>query len=238
MNKITVFVLFLVILSSSAFAEVMISEIMYDPYGTETKKEWIELYNAGSETLNITGWKIKDGTTARTLNLYSGSFILDPDSFVILARNGENFSNEYTSYVGTVLESSFSLTNSGKELYLLNQLNEIVDNVNYTDLSDEGYSIELNGSTSDNSKIENWISGVLGGSPGSIIKIDEDIDVTINETDTNETDTNTNETTDDTNEEDESDDQNETPNSVPEFNSFGTVIILTFGIVMIFRRKN
>ena len=32
-----------------------ISEIMYDPSGTDTNREWIEVHNAGSESVDLAG---------------------------------------------------------------------------------------------------------------------------------------------------------------------------------------
>jgi hypothetical protein len=167
--------LMICILIGSALGEVMISEIMYDPKGDEDKKEWIELYNNGNENVNLTGWKIKYGTTSRALTLYRGDFIILPDYFIILAKDGENFSNEYPAYSGSIIESTFSLSNSGKDLYLLNGLNEIVDNVTYSDIANEDYSIEINISSSEDLIIKMWIQGQLKGNPGNIInnEIDE-----------------------------------------------------------------
>ena len=42
MEKIFLIACMMIVLSISAFAEVMISEIMYNPKGDEDKKEWIE----------------------------------------------------------------------------------------------------------------------------------------------------------------------------------------------------
>ena len=41
---------------------VVINEFLYDPAGTDTGHEWIELYNSGS-TVDISGWMIKAGAS-------------------------------------------------------------------------------------------------------------------------------------------------------------------------------
>src|SRR5262245_23064613 len=38
-------------------AEVIISEIMYDPQNTDTNREWIELFNTGTSSVNLSGWQ-------------------------------------------------------------------------------------------------------------------------------------------------------------------------------------
>ena len=45
---------------------IVISEIMYHPYhavstAEDTKQEWIELFNRGTETVNLAGWRFSDG---------------------------------------------------------------------------------------------------------------------------------------------------------------------------------
>src|SRR5262245_57758432 len=51
----------------AAAGEVIISEIMYNPGGTDVQttaptfnKEWVELYNTGSTTIDISGWQLGD----------------------------------------------------------------------------------------------------------------------------------------------------------------------------------
>ena len=36
-------------------AEVILSEIMYDPQNTDTNREWIELFNNGSSAVSLSG---------------------------------------------------------------------------------------------------------------------------------------------------------------------------------------
>ncbi|MGP1272553.1 MAG: lamin tail domain-containing protein [Phycisphaerales bacterium] len=44
--------------SVPGFGDVIITEIMFNPSGTE--REWIELYNTGSSTVDISGWFFRD----------------------------------------------------------------------------------------------------------------------------------------------------------------------------------
>jgi hypothetical protein len=54
--------------SSAGFATrvtgVFLSEILYDPIGSDTTGEWIELYNAGSVPVSLVGLRIRRYTTA------------------------------------------------------------------------------------------------------------------------------------------------------------------------------
>lgn len=225
MKKQAVLILFSIILVSGVYAEMMISEIMYNPSGTETKKEWIELYNKGEDSINVSGWKIDDGTL-RALSLYGGSYVIEKKSFAIISRNGENFSNEYPDYNGTIFTSTFSLNNAGKELYLYDKDNQLIDFVNYTTIALEDYTIEINGSEKDNSDISNWIQGMIKGNPGNII---EYIEPEIPPIDNNQSEVN-NQTTDEENENNHA--------SVPEFNYLGTILALvSVGAIFVWGRN-
>ena len=49
-------------------AEIIISEIMYNPGGTDLdvnatppyNREWVEIYNSGAEAVNLAGWSLGD----------------------------------------------------------------------------------------------------------------------------------------------------------------------------------
>ncbi|MDP3645709.1 MAG: lamin tail domain-containing protein, partial [bacterium] len=74
---------------SAAVASVSISEVMYDAEGTDTDREWVELYNSGSESMDITGWKINDGSN-HVLNVppkngSKGSMVIATGGHLILA---------------------------------------------------------------------------------------------------------------------------------------------------------
>ncbi len=155
--KITKYVLLFLILISGVNA-VMISEIMYNPLGSDSDREWIEIYNDGAE-ISLEDWKLKENGVNHQLSLYQGSFVLPQDEFIIIVDDPVDFLNDY-SYTGTILDSSFSLKNSGEEIAILDKdLNEI-DKVTYTDIAQEGYSIIYSE--------DMWEEGEMNGSPGEI----------------------------------------------------------------------
>ncbi|HWI62771.1 MAG TPA: lamin tail domain-containing protein, partial [Symbiobacteriaceae bacterium] len=40
----------------------VLSEVMFDPPGTETAEEWAEIYNPTATAINLTGWKLQDNS--------------------------------------------------------------------------------------------------------------------------------------------------------------------------------
>ena len=51
--------------AAPSLAQVMITEIMYNPASKETKgeTEWVEIANVGSEIINLKGWRLDDEDT-------------------------------------------------------------------------------------------------------------------------------------------------------------------------------
>lgn len=43
-----------------AHAQVIVSEVMYNPDDSDTGREWVELFNTGFTTVDLTGWRVED----------------------------------------------------------------------------------------------------------------------------------------------------------------------------------
>lgn len=84
--------------------QVMINEILSDPTGTDTGLEWIELFNPGSQAIDLTGWQ---------LNAVSGkyytlpSFALAAGSFALIhwRADGQNSASELFTGSQTITEN-------------------------------------------------------------------------------------------------------------------------------------
>jgi hypothetical protein len=138
------------------------TEIMYDPKGADTKHEWLEIYNSSNASLNLEGWKFFEAGTNHGLTLYQGDFILESKKYTIIADDAATFKSDYPDFSGNILDSVFSLSNSGETLALKNKTGEIVLEFSYTASaggSGNGFSLELEDGVWRESYIE-------GGTPG------------------------------------------------------------------------
>ncbi len=107
---------------------LQISEVMYNPLGTDTNHEWIELYNNDMEIYNITEWKIyiNGWHDIKAANLF---FL--PDSFVIISENNVSFLYDHPDFNGSLLNSTWNgMSNSGDEIIIKNS-SVIFDNITY-----------------------------------------------------------------------------------------------------------
>lgn len=130
-------VLFLMLFANVAYA-IVISEVMHNPLGADSGKEWIEIYNNDNETYNLTGWKLNTDNTDHALNAPPanggrGTMLILPGEYVIIAQNASNIVNTYTSYNGTIIDSSWQdLSNSANETILLKNSTTVFHNVTYS----------------------------------------------------------------------------------------------------------
>lgn len=94
-----------------------ISEVMSDPVGTDSGREWIELYNDTASEIDLSTMtvSIKGGTAIATTPL-QGGLTLPANGYAVIASvvSGQTkFLQDYPSYAGPLFKSSISLVNTG-----------------------------------------------------------------------------------------------------------------------------
>ena len=70
-------------------AGVIINEIMYHPPSTNVLEEWFELYNAGSNAVNLSGWHITKGVAFA----FPTNTILSAGGYLVVAADGPTFTS-------------------------------------------------------------------------------------------------------------------------------------------------
>lgn len=149
---------------------MVFSEIYYNPNGTDTDHEWLEIYNNGTVPVEITKWRFLEEETNHLISNISDETILSQGSYAIIAQNSAQFILDYPEFSGTLFDSTFSLKNTGEMLALKTGANgEIIDSVFYNSTwggYGNGFSLEkinLNGPGTQ----ENWNQSLAEkGTPG------------------------------------------------------------------------
>lgn len=157
---ILVIIFFLIVEASTVQAAVILNEIMYDVAGSDTGREWIEIYNTGNSVQNLSSWKFVENGVNHNLDLIAGSFILEGTSYAIIADNSASFLVDYPHYTGILLDSSFSLSNSGEYLALFDGTT-IISEINYSTSwgGGNGYSLERLNEIWNTSLVQNGTPG-------------------------------------------------------------------------------
>ena len=83
-----------------SWAQVVINEIFSDPEGGDTGKEWIELYNSGSQAVQLNGWQINGSGKYFTFP----PFLLVPNSHLLILwrADGQNTANQIFTKTETI----------------------------------------------------------------------------------------------------------------------------------------
>lgn len=128
-------ILFLFIFSLIPFfanANVVINEIMYDLEGADSGREWIEIFNNGTEQIDLNGWKLYEAEVNHKIaTTTTNNFIIPSGGFAVIADNPEKFLMDWPNFPGVIFDSAFSLNNSGENLVIKDGSLNIIDEVNY-----------------------------------------------------------------------------------------------------------
>lgn len=166
-------------------ADIIFTEIMYDPSLGEPGWEWVELFNNGSD-INLNGWFFDDvaGGGGNPAVITSSDFTWSSGSYLILAHNTQtlsSFNAEWNTSLDAAhwlsLESTWpTLNNGGDWVRILDNNSNEVAAIQFTESApwpaggavNASYSFNLDPSTatpSQNSNGANWsvsASGVNG----------------------------------------------------------------------------
>jgi len=122
---------------------VVINEVLSNPLGSEPAQEWIELYNDGSNDVNLAGWAVTDGTGDSGLPAYSltrGEYlIITSESF--MAGGPDVAIADGVSVLRLPTLGSNGLSNSGEELRLISASGQLASRFPARAASTAGVSI-------------------------------------------------------------------------------------------------
>ncbi|MBO9701115.1 MAG: lamin tail domain-containing protein [Sporocytophaga sp.] len=173
MKKIVIFKIYCLLFAINALAQsdLVITEILYNQPGNDTL-EFIELYNKGNQSLNLSGYKVTSG-----FDYVFPDYTLKPGNYVVVARYADFF--EQTFGVTPLQWDSGALSNSGEKIVIKTPAGIIADSVEYDnkepwdDRADgEGSSLVLCNVNSNNAFGYYWAaSNDIGGifDDGSLI---------------------------------------------------------------------
>ena len=147
--KIIVVSVALLLIPLLVHGQVRITEIMYDPAGADTKREWIEVYNAGTTSVDLSTYFFLENNVYHRL-VAQGQAVLGVGEFAIIADSVAEVVAEYTSFMGKIFDSAFSLNNTGETISMTDSTKQITHTVTYDSTmgaNNDGNSLQINGDT-------------------------------------------------------------------------------------------
>lgn len=128
-----------------ASGKIIITEIMFDPDGTDSKREWVEIYNDSEDDIDVASWKFFEGGSNHGLSFVDGSSILESGGYAVIVDDKNSFLADYPEFEGMLIDSAFSLSNTGEEIALKSSLEKVEFSLSYIPAKDgsSGYSLEV-----------------------------------------------------------------------------------------------
>lgn len=153
---------------------LVINEINYNSAVEKPSGDWIEIYNNGKTTVDLSGYKLSD-SNIDSAYVFSAGTHLYPGEFLVVAKNYKNF-RENNPYITNVIgDFTFGLSSIEDNIRIYNPGGTIMDAVDYmaaapwpVEANGTGITLELKGPSLDNGQVENWVAVKQFGTPGRI----------------------------------------------------------------------
>ena len=154
--------------------KIIINEINYNSSKDFNPGDWVELYNPGSSTVDLSNWVFRDSDPAHKFILPAGTK-LEPNQYLVLVDDDANFAFLFPQVKNFVAKIGFGLDGNGEYMQLTDEAGQIIDSLTYKDKSPwpttpdgNGATLELVDASSDNSIGSSWKGSSGHGSPGKI----------------------------------------------------------------------
>lgn len=136
----------------SVFAQVLITEIMYDPEGSDASSgnEWIEVKNEGAESVDLTEWVFFEANTNHGITSIEGGAELVVGTHAVISKDTTSFKNFFSTFSGPLFKASFSLGDTETLGLKSNKDAEVVSSVTYTSewgAKNDGKSLQKSGTS-------------------------------------------------------------------------------------------
>lgn len=143
-----IFLIMFICCANIAHAELEITEIMYDPQGSNDSHQWIEVYNNNSSPIDLLNCAITDYDTSwhyRSI-VSEGTSVLAPYSYAIIAKTSDlqDFKIKNSTLPNIFLRANITLLSSNGKLGISLDKKSIANgsDVSYFSVMDDGNSLQ------------------------------------------------------------------------------------------------
>ncbi|MBI2374185.1 MAG: right-handed parallel beta-helix repeat-containing protein [Deltaproteobacteria bacterium] len=124
--------------------DLVVTEIMANPTGSETQREWLEIYNASLRPIDLAGLELADEGTDSRILASASPIVVPPGEYFVLGRSADVSLNGGVTV--DLVYTGFFLANTADEILILAGPT-LVDRVGYdtagTFPAQEGHSMSL-----------------------------------------------------------------------------------------------
>ncbi len=155
----------------NANMSLVIDEINFHSDSTTDAGDWIELYNYGNSTIDLSYAAIFDGDGYEKYCMLPANTTLAAGARLVVYSDSMAFVNQFPSVVNKKGPLCFKLSNSGQKIIIRDKDNKLIYSVDYKDLwqcatDGNGRTLQLTTPTANPNLSASWYAGCMGGSPG------------------------------------------------------------------------
>ncbi len=133
--------------------------------------EWVEIYNRGESSIDVTAYKFWEGGVNHSFEVKQGSVLLGPKEFALIVQDDVKFKQQYPLVTSTILDSSWgSLNESGEEIGLKDAQGNSLEQFTYIAAPD--FSLERKNTRVDEYTSANWTQHASGNTAGQKNSVD------------------------------------------------------------------
>lgn len=123
----------LLALFAPAVAGVLVNEVVYRTSEPSPESEWVELCNAGPDTVDLAGWQIEAGTNAWSEAYTFASGSLAPGEYVLVGAGSAEFPATFSPALGNA-------SSSADGVRLKDAVGNVIDTLLYGTSNTDGYT--------------------------------------------------------------------------------------------------
>jgi hypothetical protein len=157
----------------SHYENIVINEISFNNSAQPDPGDWIELFNKGSQDIDLSGWKLTDSDSTHYFTFAANTWIKAND-FLVVSNDMTKMKSVFGEVRNLVGTFSFGLGNMTDAVRLYSKTNDLIDEVCYSNVVPwktfdlkELWSLELKSPLKDNNSGLNWEFSVNYGTPGA-----------------------------------------------------------------------
>jgi len=138
--------------------QIIINEVSFIQGKNDTTGDWVELYNMGTEAVDVSGWRITDRTYKKGSKIETGTIL--PKDYVVICKNRAAVISKFNVDDNKVLgELAFGLSKKGEQLKLYDYEGRVVDYLVYDSTYskiDTVFTLAISVPDSSHNKLNNW----------------------------------------------------------------------------------
>ena len=155
-------------------SNIVINEINYNSIDDFDPGDWVELYNIGEDSVDLSRWVFSDELDSHTY-LFPNNTVLDSNEYLVLCGDVTAFLKIFPAVNNFIGSFYFGLSGKGELIRLFDADGNLIDSVQYSDdlpwpeeADGEGSTLSLINPTYNNIYPHSWKASLGHGTPGII----------------------------------------------------------------------